>query len=171
MLRTELKFHELDSTSDYLKTNYEDFSHLTFLRVDHQLKGRGQFDRTWQSEKGKNLLCSILLKDVSISHMDDIKQMVLSALTETLATYGIKSQFKAPNDLYVKGKKICGILIENLAASNIYLYVVIGIGLNINQTYFNDLNATSMALESNQTYEIEMVYQTFLNQFLKRYTI
>lgn len=171
MLRTELKFQVLDSTSDYLKSNYEDFTHLTFLRVDHQLKGRGQFDRTWQSESGKNLLCSILLKDVPISHMDDIKQMILGSLIDTLEIHGIKPQFKAPNDLYVDGKKICGILIENLAASNIYLYVVIGIGLNINQTYFNDLNATAMTLETNQTYDIETVYQTLLNQFFKRYTV
>ena len=171
MLRTELKFNELDSTSDFLKQAYQDFNHLTFVRVDHQLKGRGQFDRTWQSESGKNLLFSMLLKDIAITNMDELKQIILNTLIDTLLFFGINPQFKAPNDLYVSGKKICGILIENLASDHMYLYVVIGIGLNVNQTDFTGLNATSMLLEKKQPFDVDEVYQTVLNQFFKRYTI
>ena len=171
MLRTELKFHELDSTSDFLKNGYQDFQHFTFVRTDHQIKGRGQFDRIWQSESGKNLLFSILLKDIVIAKMDDLNSIILNSIMDTLVSFGIHPQFKAPNDLYVSGKKICGILIENLASEHMYLYVVIGIGLNINQTDFKDLNATSMSLEKNQLLDIDMVYQTLLNQFFKRYNL
>ena len=171
MLRTELKFHELDSTSDFLKNGYQDFQHFTFVRTDHQKKGRGQFDRIWQSESGKNLLFSILLKDIVIAKMDDLNSIILNSIMDTLVSFGIHPQFKAPNDLYVSGKKICGILIENLASEHMYLYVVIGIGLNINQTDFKDLNATSMSLEKNQLLDIDMVYQTLLNQFFKRYNL
>lgn len=165
MFKTELRFKEMGSTSDYLKENYKDFSDFTVVRTDHQTKGRGQFDRTWQSEANKNLLCSVLLKDVEISKMDKIKNIVINSLSTTIKSYGLIPRFKAPNDLYINDKKICGILIENLIQDTCYLYVVIGFGLNVNQTEFTNLNATSIALENKITVDVESLYQAFIHQF------
>lgn len=167
MFKTELRFKKLASTSDYLKENYKDFSDFTIIRADHQTKGRGQFDRTWQSEANQNLLCSFLLKEVKISQMDQIKEAVLDGLFKTIQAFGLNAKFKAPNDLYIDDKKISGILIENRIEDNHYLYVVVGIGLNINQTDFKGLNATSMALEKKQVVDVESVYQVFIHELEK----
>lgn len=167
MFKTEIRYEKMASTSDYLKENYEHFSDFTIIRANHQTKGRGQFDRTWQSEANQNLLCSILLKEVKISQMDQIKEAVLDGLSKTIHAFGLNARFKAPNDLYVNDKKICGVLIENLIEDDCCLYVVVGIGLNINQTEFKDLNATSIVLEKTQTVDVESVYQVFIHELEK----
>ena len=119
-----------------------------FIRAGYQTAGRGQTGNGWESEEGKNLLCSVLvesrkIKDkrpfylnmaVSVAVHRVIKSFVfersgLCSLSEALS-------IKWPNDIYWQDKKIAGILIENAIIGNELKYSIAGIGLNVNQTEF-----------------------------------
>lgn len=168
MTKLELHVKSLDSTNDYLKENHQDLPAFTIIRADHQLKGRGQFDRVWESAVGENLLVSILLKDVDISKIDDIKFSIVDSLLDVLSKYDINARFKAPNDLYVEENKIAGILIETKLGIKTFDYVVIGIGLNINQTLFCIPQATSFKQILNMSLDVVQIYDQWVNICIER---
>lgn len=169
MQYTYLSFDNLTSTSDLLKEHFSSFSHLTFIRTDFQTKGRGQFDRMWVSNPKENLLFSVLLKDIDVSCLEDIKKWMIEGITSLLETHDITPRFKEPNDLYVGVDKICGILMESRSQGNMLDYVVIGVGLNVNQTEFVNLNATSMSLLKDQHFDIDQVMQNLIDKLMKSY--
>ncbi|MCK9493229.1 MAG: biotin--[acetyl-CoA-carboxylase] ligase [Acholeplasmataceae bacterium] len=168
MIKTDIYFKTLSSTSDYLKDNYQDFSSFTFVQAGYQTSGRGQFDRSWHSNENENLLFSFLIKDIDINQLDDIKKTVLFSIIELLENYHIHATYKPPNDIYVNGRKICGILIENLTELNRCLYVVVGIGLNVNQTAFEGFQATSIKQETGFKVEVSHLYTTLTQHLYER---
>jgi len=99
--------------------------------ADHQTTGRGQYGRVWQARPGTSLLMSVALRPPAELR----RPVVLTALAGVgvaeaiFALTGIQSRMKWPNDLLLRGKKVCGILIEQHADTT-----VIGIGLNLSQT-------------------------------------
>jgi len=162
---------EVSSTNDYLILNHQKLSNYTVLRTDYQTNGRGQFLRTWTSNKSENLLFSILLKNILIIDIDNIKKIIIESIMEFLSKYNLKPKFKLPNDILVNNKKIVGILIETLTKSHYeYKYVVIGIGININQTEFNDLIATSLKLETKKDYNLDDLFYEILTIIFKKLT-
>jgi len=169
MSYTFLSFDRLTSTSDLLKEHYSSFSHLTFIKTDFQTKGRGQFDRMWVSNPKENLLFSVLLKDLDVKYLDDIKKWIINGLMDVLNNQGIKATFKEPNDLYIGNDKICGILMESRTTGNLLEYVIIGVGLNVNQTEFLNLNATSMSLIKDQKFDINELMQSIIDSLLNSY--
>src|SRR5690554_3726101 len=104
---TILSFDEVTSTSDILKEHFSSFSDFTIIKSNHQTKGRGQFDRSWTSNKDENLLFSILLKDLSINHIEYLKNWIVKSLFELFHAHQMTVSFKEPNDIYVDDKKIC----------------------------------------------------------------
>ena len=134
---------ETDSTNTLLRQHFLDREDLFTLYTDFQTAGRGQQGNGWESEKGKNLLFSTLLRDwqiplerlfllnqaVSLA----LYQAVLPTLPDDLQPY---LTIKWPNDLYFKDRKLAGILIENLWQANRLHRSIAGIGLNVNQTRF-----------------------------------
>ena len=104
--------------------------------ADFQTKGKGQRGKEWQSEPGENLLCSMIVQPTSIRASEQfyLTMAVSLAIYETLIDLGIEEvQIKWPNDIYVKGKKICGILIESNLSGDRFDNVILGMGLNVNQ--------------------------------------
>ncbi len=105
------------------------------------VRRRGQRGNTWESEPGKNLTFSVLLRPDGLhaSQQFRISQAVSLAITDTLDGFlpeGIEAKVKWPNDIYVGNRKICGILIENTLCGAAIQHSIIGIGLNINQRDF-----------------------------------
>jgi len=166
---TLLEFDELSSTSDFLKENYAYFPHMTWIRAGYQSQGRGQFDRTWTSDKAHNILCSILLKDIPIDKVNHIKSWIIDSIELFLNTLGIESRFKEPNDLYVLEHKICGVLIESKSKENVLESVVIGIGLNVNQVQFDDFQATSIKRILNNDQDVNQLFQYFMTFMMETY--
>lgn len=166
---TLLEFDELPSTSDLLKENKSYFPHLTIVRADYQTKGRGQFDRSWESDKKANILCSILLKQLTKDALNQVKPWVLTALVDTMQHYGIMPTFKEPNDLYVDKAKIAGILIESISHEEIFESVIIGIGLNVNQGNFSAPHATSFMKIKKQVFDVAEVFTLLIQSLLKTY--
>lgn len=171
MSYTILEFKTLDSTNTFLKTYHHALSHLTFVRTRHQTQGRGQFDRTWVSEENENILCSVLLKDVPIQAVEQYKKWIEMGLSQFLTKQGLTVTFKAPNDLYVRSRKICGILTETQSESNQLTFVVIGFGININQTQFGTIQATSLALETGLNYNVDTLFEALIQSLLDTYGV
>ena len=140
----------VDSTNEEAKRHISDIDNLSVLSAWEQTAGRGQRGNKWTSNAGENLMFSIVLKSPVLMAEDHFALNEIAALSvsEFLSTYGIKAQIKWPNDIYVDEKKICGILIENSFRGKSISSSIIGIGLNINQRYFNVNipNPTSMVL-------------------------
>ena len=131
------------------------------IMADVQTQGKGQRGNIWLSESGKNLLSSFVFKpdNLSVENQIALTWATSLSLLKTLRKFNIEALIKWPNDILVGGKKIAGILIENQLQGTRISCSIIGIGLNLNQTFFDDLNATSVLLETKQIVEP----RTFLN--------
>ena len=107
-----------------------------YLRADYQTAGRGQHGNGWESEKGKNLLCSILLPPrKNIFDLNVIVSVAVHRMVRGLADEWVRGlTIKWPNDIYWRDKKLAGILIENAIIGGEVKYSIAGIGLNVNQT-------------------------------------
>lgn len=166
---TLLEFDKLDSTNDFLKDNHSYFPHMTIIRADYQQKGRGQFDRIWQSNPKENILFSIMLKNVKTNQSHHIKHWIMLSVIRFFQTYGVTPEFKEPNDLYVGDAKIAGILIESLSTDEIFDVVIIGVGININQTQFNSFKATSLKELTDKRYVISHEFQKLVLLLVSSY--
>ena len=150
----------IDSTNSEALRRLPDLPSCTVLAAREQTAGRGQRGNTWFSEPGKNLTFSIVLKfgpgAVSARDAHYLNCLASLSVVSLLDSFGIRSQIKWPNDIYVGKRKICGMLLENTLCTTGLAASVIGIGLNVNQTAFPRLaNATSVALELGQVHPME----------------
>ncbi|MCZ2473817.1 biotin--[acetyl-CoA-carboxylase] ligase [Aquirufa ecclesiirivi] len=136
----------------------------------HQSAGRGQRGNTWQAEPDQNLLLSFLLKPPHslLENQFYLSKAVALGILNGLQNwasenYGekIPLSIKWPNDLYLDGKKLGGILIENNFQSGQWTFSIVGIGLNINQTNFADLRACSLKswMKSPQSFDLLDIYK------------
>ena len=165
-METHLHIHCLSSTNNYLKNlvsnyptdNLKDYLPEYFaITADKQEQGRGQQNKTWESETGKNLLMSLLLYPrVNPSKQFKISQYISIAIADFIKdTFSISNvHIKWANDIYIGDKKVVGILIEHFIRGEFINYTIAGIGININQTVFSSSlsNATSICLETGQEY-------------------
>ncbi|MFT7032062.1 MAG: BirA family biotin operon repressor/biotin-[acetyl-CoA-carboxylase] ligase [Cyclobacteriaceae bacterium] len=137
-----------------------------------QLSGKGQRGNTWESEPGKNLTFSIILKPSSIKISDQFGLHVITSLAMYDALYSIlgkKMKIKWPNDIYYEDRKLGGILIENAIRANSIENAIIGIGLNVNQTEFSIAKATSLAEICLQNFDLNDMLESILVNLEKRY--
>ena len=154
----------------------------------HQTAGRGQYGNKWKSEPHQNIAISIVLtpsflnpreqfhlnKAISLAIYDIVSQFV--SANEALSLRGTKQtgvvSIKWANDIYIKDKKVAGILIQNsLSGANIQSSII-GIGLNINQLHFPNLpHATSLKIETGKDFDlmeiIEKVCQSIEHRYLQ----
>ncbi len=105
----------------------------TLLFAERQTAGRGQFQRVWSSTAPLGLWFSLLLRlEISDATIPSLSAFAAVALVEALEELGIRdSRIKPPNDLYLQGRKMAGILVETRVGKN--PFAVVGIGLNVNQ--------------------------------------
>ena len=158
-----LKFDKIDSTNSYIKNNINKFNHGDIVISKVQTKGRGRFGNTWISS-GENLYFSFVSKNEL--NRENIFQHIMKtsvAIVRLLNNYKIECKIKFPNDIIVDTKKISGILIETLGYNKIY-NVIIGVGLNVNQYDFNELNKTATSIGKITNKQINLM--TVLNQFI-----
>lgn len=105
------------------------------LIANQQTAGRGQYGRVWQSRPGSSLLMSVVLRAPTELRRPVILTAwaAVSVAEAVLALSGAQARVKWPNDLLVRGKKVCGILIEQSGTGGA-ITTIVGIGLNLNQT-------------------------------------
>lgn len=113
---------------------------VPLIYTTYQTAGRGQTGNGWESERGKNLLLSYLLREpeVNISEMFLLNVIAAVAAHRTIAEWLSFEQrpmlsIKWPNDIYIGNRKIAGILVENSLSGTKIQHSIAGIGINVNQ--------------------------------------
>ncbi|MBS3098310.1 biotin--[acetyl-CoA-carboxylase] ligase [Candidatus Woesearchaeota archaeon] len=128
-------------------TNYEarKFSAGSIIIADTQTKGKGRLKRKWSSSKG-GVYMSIVLKP-KIKNLNKLTIIAVKAVQRTLKKLDIATKIKFPNDLQYKGKKICGILTENIFKNDKIEKMIIGIGINTNNPLPKSLESKAITLK------------------------
>ncbi len=154
-------FETIDSTNDYALEwiSKSSPSEGTAISAGFQSRGRGQIGRTWEGSKDVNIYTSIILKPTFLKVRDLflLNQSIslgVSAAIEELVNFPVS--IKWPNDVLIKDKKVCGILIQNLLEGMFIQYSIVGIGINVNQTSFPPSlpHATSLFLEKDLYFDL-----------------
>ena len=145
----------------------------TVIFADFQTSGKGQKGSTWESEKGKNILISIILYPESVAPEDQfiISMTVSLAISDLVDKYIPGCRIKWPNDIILNDKKIAGILIENSISGSAIKSSIAGIGLNVNQVDFpeNIPNPGSLKQITNIVFDIEVLLKELLSALDNRY--
>ena len=134
-----LKVNQTASTNTYLSRLAATLPGGTVIYTPSQTAGRGQKGNSWESEDGKNLTFSLLLKRPPVKARDQfyLSEAAALAVVEALtAAAGDGFTVKWPNDVYWQDKKVCGMLIENSLDGSDIAHSVVGIGINVNQERF-----------------------------------
>ncbi len=139
----------------------------TLVVAEHQTQGRGRTSRRWYSAPGESVLFSLILRPpLAPSNAAAITQIAAAAVSLALDTLGLESQIKWPNDVLVRGKKICGILTEMTCELDRIDFIVLGLGLNANAaSYPPEIAglATSIRVELGQSCQRSLVLASVLN--------
>ena len=169
-----IKLNAIDSTNRYLADYVSNIplKDYAVVMAQYQSAGQGQRGSNWQSEKGKNLIISILKKNIKtkVQYQFEINMRVSMAILISLKTFGIPNlSVKWPNDILSDNKKISGVLIQLIVKKEIIKQAIIGIGINVNQTHFNNLpQASSMKSITGTAFDIEALTTELMTQ-LKHY--
>ena len=166
------RFKTLESTNQYLQNLLNEGIDIVdnIVVTDYQTSGKGQGKNVWESEDGKNLLFSIAL-DMSFLKAENqfiLTQIVSVTMINVLKKYLPEESLsiKWPNDIYFNDKKIAGILIKNEIRGMMMGTSIIGIGLNVNQTSFNeDLpNPISMKMITGKDFDLDELLSAISHQ-------
>ncbi len=169
-----VELDSVDSTNNYAAKLITQTKVLdgTVIMAHFQEKGRGQQGNEWHSNPSENLMCSTIyvLNKLSSQHVFQVSKMAALAVKDTLEKLLNETVFiKWPNDIYIKNKKISGMLIENQWQGN-RLITIIGIGINVNQTDFEShLNAMSCKLLSNKNWDVNIVLKELIENLERRF--
>lgn len=171
-------FEKLESTNSFAKNLSADEVRQGMLCLtDNQTKGRGQYERNWESESGKNLTFSLVFRPQTSERFHVLTLACALAIVEhlnELIAENPRTSIKWPNDVMLNKKKIAGLLTESVFNGNKPDRVVIGIGLNVNQCNFSpevSEKATSISLEKNKPVSRERLLSDLLGRIEYKYNL
>jgi BirA family biotin operon repressor/biotin-[acetyl-CoA-carboxylase] ligase len=155
-----IELDTIDSTNSYAKKLIAEDKNIpeTLIFSHNQVKGRGIGSNIWYTEDNKNLIFSIIkFPGIKIEDHFIMSMAVSLAICDYIHFKGIFPLIKWPNDIFINGKKVCGILIENSFYGDIIKSSIIGVGINLNQTFFPDIlhNAVSISNVTKQQYDLK----------------
>jgi BirA family biotin operon repressor/biotin-[acetyl-CoA-carboxylase] ligase len=173
-------FFKTDSTNRVaMDLGYAGEPEGTVVLAEAQTAGRGRSGRVWHSERGTGLYFTVLLRPRLSPAQAPLLTMLagVSAYTAIVAQTGLVPELKWPNDVLLNGKKLGGILTEMHAEPNVVRFVIVGVGINVNQEKFPaeiSATATSIRKESGRvSYRLELLarlltqFETDYNRFLR----
>ena len=144
-------FYKIGSTNTAaMAAAADDAPEGSVFLAEEQTAGRGRGANSWQSPRSTGIYCSVVLRPTLPP--SEVLPLSLAAGLAVKAAIGqvdsgVKADLKWPNDVLIDGHKVCGILTEMNAEATRMRYIVVGIGINVNQTSFpRDLSATSLRL-------------------------
>ena len=163
----------VDSTNNYARglVMHKASEEGAVVLARHQSRGRGHGQNAWESEKGRNLTFSVILKP---AFLDPARQFCLSmvaslGICDFLSEEIQDVKIKWPNDIYFHKKKLGGILIENILTGRSITDSIVGVGLNINQEAFPASlpNPVSLKQLTNKEYNLDdCLYKICSNIFV-----
>lgn len=147
----------------------------TAIMALEQTNGKGQRDRKWYSEPGKNLTVSYILYPtfIPVHNQFCLSIAVALAVSDTIKTF-ISQQvcIKWPNDILVNSQKIAGVLIENIVSKGNIAASIVGIGINCNQQEFDPsltTNPTSLLNITDTEIPVDVVFADLSSAIERRY--
>ncbi len=138
--------------------------------TSHQTQGRGYADNEWKTVGEKNLAVSVLIKS-ELNHLELIyfNQWICNVICQFLTRFSDEVFVKWPNDIIIRNKKVCGILIETYKSDS-QLNIVFGIGLNVNQIDFSGLpKAGSLSTKTGKEYNLQEILSGLLTELENSY--
>ncbi len=162
-------FESIASTQDYAREKRADGQAL-IVTATVQTGGKGTKGRSFESGKGGVYLSKLsFYRGFPAKDAFQIMAGAAVAVCETLKSTGLTPVIKWPNDIFVNGKKICGILIENTFSGGEIASSIVGIGLNIHNELSRELQdiATTVKKETGKTFSVEAIAQTLLDELVK----
>lgn len=183
-METQIKYihvGEIDSTSKAIVEMESDCPQggMLVLWADYQSTGRGQRGNKWVSQKGVNLLFSVLLRPQNVEADRQFRLSQAMALAEAGAINELLNtvrdenanviKIKWPNDLYYGYKKLGGTIIETTLRGKQVARCVLGMGINVNQTTFpaDAPNPTSVNLITGHEWDREALLRSVMNNFVE----
>lgn len=165
----------VDSTNTYAMENADKYN---LIVADEQTAGKGRLGRSFESNKGVGIFASIVVRpDKKTYDVANITLVAALAVQRALEKLGVESKIKWPNDIICQGKKLCGILTEMKNDGDKVKFVVVGIGINVNNEKFSkDLEdkATSLYILQGEKYdrvdilvEVLKEFEQLYNQYIK----
>jgi len=157
LLGKEIHFYrELTSTNNIARQMAKSgAAEGTIVMSRSQSAGRGRMQRQWFCPPGKGLLLSMILRpEISVQFVPQLTLLTAVVVAETIKKVtGCAAGIKWPNDIFINGKKVCGILAESSFSSANVAYVIIGLGINVNLGTHHlpsdcQETSTSLSLES-----------------------
>lgn len=152
-----VELQSIDSTNNYARNLLHEglAQHGMAIYAHEQLAGKGQRGKIWSSDKGSNVILSLIVNPQSLVLSQQFQLSVCVALSvhELFMKFaGADTKIKWPNDLYWQDRKAGGILIESVVGSrelsiSSWDWSIIGIGININQTAFPSYLSNPVSLK------------------------
>lgn len=140
----------------------------TVVVAETQSRGKGRLGRNWITKPGGLWMSAILKPAIDPMHASSITLLAAVSVTKALRGAGLEAVIKWPNDVLVNGKKICGILTEMSAETDAVNFIILGIGVNVN----NDVpieTATTMKAELGKEVDRVKFTQSLLEMLEKDY--
>ncbi len=172
-----LYFDQIDSTQDEARRLIMNnkAKNGTIIIADKQIMGKGTHGRQWFTGNGKNIAFSfILFPHCNINQISELTVIIARSMITILKNlYNIELFIKEPNDIMYDNKKIGGILTQSNTKNELIKYIIIGIGINVNQLEFPgeiETIATSLKKEfPNINFKKEDIIKTFCEHFEKQF--
>jgi len=160
-------FERVTSTNDVAKKYAKLGEWGLCILAEEQTEGRGTHGRRWVTYRGNSIALSIILHPDWIKNVEVVSILISRIIVETLEKFNVFADIKFPNDVYLNGKKIAGVLTETFYYLGKLQCVVLGIGINLNQEEFDDTLkniATSVKLETGIYLKREEFLALLLNE-------
>jgi BirA family biotin operon repressor/biotin-[acetyl-CoA-carboxylase] ligase len=165
----------VDSTNNYAmaKVHAGLSKHGNAYFSSHQTAGKGQRGKQWETSLGVNIALSIVLE---LTTLNAAQQFQLSAAV-ALGCFdffskhaGDETTIKWPNDIFWRDRKAGGVLIENIFHGKDWRFSIVGIGINVNQVFFDEalINAVSLKQITGKFFDLVSLAKELHMSVLKR---
>jgi len=175
MVYTQIKnllFKTLNSTQTYAKTHYKDFDPqvITCVSADLQTKGKARFEKKWSSPQGNIFSTYYFRLPQNIPNLSSLTLLMAVSIIKTLLAHSLPVMLKWPNDIFIQGSKVAGILCETFL-ENRYYHLFLGTGININMEKKElqeiEQKATSLYQATNQIWDKNQILIELQEHFLQ----
>jgi BirA family biotin operon repressor/biotin-[acetyl-CoA-carboxylase] ligase len=167
-------YNRLDSTNEEaweLIEEEQENQHGTIVITENQIRGKGRKENSWSMVAGKGLAVSVILDKKYPSNRSSFISLATGiSAVESLKKRNIECSLKWPNDIYYQERKLGGILCESKIKKDSINKIVVGLGINVNETieeHPKDLQKTLTTMFSitNHAHQRELIVAEFINSF------
>ncbi len=169
--RNYVFYNEIDSTQSEIWRRIENgiIENGTLVMADIQTAGKGTHGRVWHTNKNNIAFSFYIETNCNTDRLNGITVEIAKIIVDIFREgYNIKLNIKEPNDIMFEDKKICGILTESKMNSEKVKFLVVGIGINIEEQNFTE-DIKELATSIKKEFGIEIDRQRFIETFCDRF--